>query len=62
MFATCTHQAAEAMGLHRLTAISRMFVHVALAAWLVTSWGLIRRLVRLMVSPGASSSSWDRSG
>ena len=62
MYATCTYQVATVMGLHRLTAISRVFLYFALAAWIITSWGLISVLVSITVHPGASPSSQDHSG
>lgn len=62
MYATCTHQVAAIMGLRQLTAISQVFVYLALAAWIITSWGLISSLVSIMVRPAASLSSRDRSG
>ncbi len=50
------------MGVRRLTVISQAFAYVALAAWIITCWGLISRLVSIMIRPGASRSSQDRSG
>lgn len=44
MYATCTQQFARATGL-RLEAFSDAFIYVALAAWLITSYGLLRRIV-----------------
>ncbi len=61
MYAACTYQVAAVMGLDRLMAISQFFVYVALAAWMITSWGLIRKLAGIIVRPGASSWNRDRS-
>jgi hypothetical protein len=49
------------MGLGQLMVISQAFVYVALAAWIITSRGLIRRLAILIVRPGPSSWNRDRS-
>jgi tellurite resistance protein TehA-like permease len=62
MYATCTYQAAAVTGIGLMMAISQVFVYMALAAWIITSSGLVWRLASLIARPGASSPSRDRSG
>ncbi|MCZ7545967.1 MAG: tellurite resistance/C4-dicarboxylate transporter family protein [Anaerolineae bacterium] len=45
MYTTCTFQLARALELEFLYAIPRLFVYFALAAWLATFTGLVRRLL-----------------
>ncbi|MCI0483301.1 MAG: tellurite resistance/C4-dicarboxylate transporter family protein [candidate division NC10 bacterium] len=51
MYTTCTFQLAQATGLGLLSVIPQYFVYIALVAWLVTFFGLIRTLVRNLASP-----------
>jgi len=44
MYAACTFQMAQAMHLDFLFVLPRIFIYVALAAWLATFWGLCRTL------------------
>lgn len=54
MYTTCTFQLAKATGLSFLLAIPRYFIYIALLAWLLTFWGLIRHLVKSLVRPATS--------
>jgi tellurite resistance protein TehA-like permease len=49
MYTACTFQLAKALDLAFLVAIPRVFVYVALLAWLVTFAGLVYRLVSSMI-------------
>ena len=49
MYTTCTFQLAKATGLDFLYVIPRYFIFLALAAWLATFIGLVRRLVNGLV-------------
>ena len=44
MYTACTFQMAQAMQLDFLFVVPRLFIYVALAAWLATFWGLCRKL------------------
>jgi tellurite resistance protein TehA-like permease len=59
MYAACTFQMARAMHLDFLLAIPRVFVYIALAAWLATFLGLCRvlagRLVKVPKKPAGST-------
>lgn len=44
MYAACTQQMIEALGFDFLRFLPRLFVHVALAAWVVVFLGLVRQL------------------
>jgi len=62
MYTTCTFQLAKALQLPFLYAIPRVFVYIALAAWLATFAGLIYRLVTSLIvvplrQPGPSADS-----
>ena len=47
MYTACTFEMARAMNLDFLLAIPRVFIYVALAAWLATFYGMVHRLVTL---------------
>jgi hypothetical protein len=51
MYTVCTFRLAKVPGLDFLLVIPRVFVLIALAAWLVTSIGLVRDLARREPSP-----------
>ncbi len=44
MYALCTHHLVAALDLGFLEGIARVFVYVAIAAWVATFWGLLRSL------------------
>lgn len=48
MYTACTWQLARAIGLPFLEAIPRMFIFIALAAWLLTFIGMLRDIVRIL--------------
>ena len=52
MYTVCTHQLARALGVPFLDVIPRLFIYVALAAWAVTFFGLVKKLL-----PGTAVSS-----
>src|SRR5690606_24268110 len=45
MYTLCTHHLVTALDLGFLEGIARVFVFVAIAAWAVTFWGMLRSLV-----------------
>ncbi len=45
MYTLCTHHLVAALDLGFLEGIARVFVYVAIAAWVATFWGLLRSLV-----------------
>jgi tellurite resistance protein TehA-like permease len=45
MYTVCTFRLAQVIAAPYLSAIPRVFVYVALAAWFVTAAGLVRQLV-----------------
>lgn len=47
MYTVCTHRLADEVGIRFLSIIPTCFVYIALAAWLITFYGLIKRLVHL---------------
>jgi len=51
MYTVSTWQLAKAIDLPFLLVIPRCFLYVALAAWLLTFFGLARQLSRRLVSP-----------
>jgi tellurite resistance protein TehA-like permease len=50
MYSACTFEMADAMNLHFLDAIPKIFLVIALAAWLATAVGLARSLLRARAS------------
>ncbi len=55
MYTVCTYQLAKALGFQWLYSIPRYFVFVALAAWLITLFGLVYRIVTGFTSPPVST-------
>ncbi len=55
MYTVCTYQLAKALGFQWLYSIPRYFVFVALAAWLITLFGLVYRIVAGFTSPPVST-------
>ena len=55
MYTVCTYQLAKATGLNFLFVIPRYFFYIAMAAWVLTFIGLLRRLVAAPVSPNAAA-------
>jgi tellurite resistance protein TehA-like permease len=51
MYTTCTFQLAKATGLSFLLVIPHYFIYIALLAWLLTFWGLIRHMVKSLAAP-----------
>jgi tellurite resistance protein TehA-like permease len=51
MYTVCTYRLADATGLPMLHALPRVFLFVALAAWLVTFVGLVRSMVAWRSAP-----------
>jgi tellurite resistance protein TehA-like permease len=47
MYTACTWQLAKALHLDFLLPIPQYFIYAALAAWLLTFWGLLHRLAIL---------------
>jgi hypothetical protein len=47
MYTVCTYRLAEAMGMNFLYWIPRIFLYIALAAWLATFLGLLHALVAI---------------
>jgi tellurite resistance protein TehA-like permease len=45
MFTTCTYRLSEALGLSFLMIVPRYFIYIALFAWLMTFWGMLKNLV-----------------
>lgn len=54
MYAACTFRLSEALGVPFLMEIPRYFIYVALAAWLLTFLGMMKRLL-LPASPSVST-------
>lgn len=50
MYTTCTHRLAKAADLDFLVVIPQYFVFIALFAWTITFWGLLKMLNRLLFS------------
>ncbi|MCA9398499.1 MAG: tellurite resistance/C4-dicarboxylate transporter family protein [Candidatus Omnitrophica bacterium] len=45
MFTTCTFQLSKALDLNFLMVIPRYFIYIALFAWLLTFWGMVKNLI-----------------
>lgn len=46
MYAACTLQMDRAMQFGFLTALPRIFLYIALTAWIITFFGMVRAIVR----------------
>lgn len=58
MYAACTHEMSRVMGLDFLAWLAPLFLWVAIAAWLATTTGLVRRMLGyLRATPHNSSAS-----
>jgi len=44
MFTACTFQLSKALGLNFLMVIPQYFIYIALFAWILTFWGMIKRI------------------
>jgi tellurite resistance protein TehA-like permease len=60
MYTASTLEMARAMHLEFLDALPRIFIFVALAAWLLIFWGLLRTLIRFFHKELPGGSSKDR--
>ncbi len=52
MYSACTWHFAGVMGLAPLQSLARIFAYLALAAWLITGFGMGRSLLRSLATPG----------
>ena len=53
MYTACTVRLSQALGIPRLMAVPRVFVYVAIAAWVLTFAGLVAQGVNALARPGA---------